>query len=144
VQVEGGIAEDLTVTAVSGDGVKVFTSPSTTVLRDTVVVSEGGGSSGDALLLVEGSGSSPSLAVRNVTTIANTDKAVRCQVSSGHVATLANVIARGGTQDVDATGGAGCTASHSNLRPGDVAGAGDRRGHAVFRPDAGRRHAAAA
>jgi hypothetical protein len=117
LHLEEGVAEDLTVSAVRGDAAEVYTSPATTVLRDSVLIAEGGGSSGDALLLLEGSGGGPALAVRNVVASAATDAAIRCQAGPGHVATLANVIARGGSEDIDFSAGAGCSISHSNLRP---------------------------
>jgi hypothetical protein len=117
LRLEGGTAEDLAITAVTGDGAKVLTNASTTLLRDSVVMAQDTGSSGDAVLVLEGSGMSPSAAVRNVTALAVTDAAIRCQVGAGHVATIANAIARGGAMDVDASAGPGCSASHSNLRP---------------------------
>ena len=117
LELEKAVAEDLLITAVTGDGAHVLTNDTTTVLRDSVVVAEDTGSNGDGIVVLEGSGGSPAVALRNVTALANTDAAIRCQAGNGHVAALVNVIARGGTDDVDATAGPGCSASYSNLRP---------------------------
>ncbi len=118
--VESGLAEDLEIVSVAGDGAKVRTSEDTTVLRDSVVIAEDSGSGSAALKLREGSGggNSGALAVRNVTAMAPHANAIRCEVGGGGMATLVNVIARGAVTDVDArNGGGGCSASHSNLRP---------------------------
>ena len=118
LSLEQGLAEDLAITAITGDGAKVMTAATPTVMRDSVVVLEGSASGSAALKLREGSGGSGSLAVRNVTALAPAANAIRCEVTSSQQATLANVIARGAVTDVDATnGGQGCSATHSNLRP---------------------------
>jgi hypothetical protein len=117
---DGGLAEDLDVLSTGGDGAKVRTADVTTVLRDSVVITESVGSGAAALKLREGGGGgrSGALAVRNVTAMAPRANAIRCEVGGGGVATLVNVIARGAVADVDASnGGGGCSASHSNLRP---------------------------
>jgi hypothetical protein len=115
LKVQKAVAEDLEITAVSGDGALVLTDDTTTVLRDSIVVAEDTGSGGDGIVVLDGSGGSAKAALRNVTALANADAAIRCQATD--VVTLANVIARGGTADVDATAGPGCSASYSNLRP---------------------------
>ena len=116
---EEGLAEDLEIVSTGGDGAKVQTSSATTVLRDSVVVTQASGSGSAALKLREGSSGALALAVRNVTALAPDATAIRCEVTSGQQATLANVIARGKDGDVDATnGGGGCSATYSNLRPG--------------------------
>jgi len=123
LSLENGLAEDLTITAVTGDSGKVTTADGTTVLRDSTVVTQGTGSSGDALKLREGSGGSGALALRNVTVLATGGIAIRCEVSSSRQASLVNVIARGDLGDVNAAnGGDGCSASHSNLRPASSPG----------------------
>ena len=118
--VESGLAEDLEIVSVAGDGAKVRTGDTTTVLRDSVVITQSDGSGAAALKLREGSGGgrSGALAIRNVTAMAPRANAIRCEVGGGGVASLVNVIARGAVTDVDAqNGGGGCSASHSNLRP---------------------------
>lgn len=115
---DGGLAEDLEIVSTVGDGAKVQTSGTTTVLRDSVVIAEDSSSGSAALKLREGGGGSGSLAVRNVTAMAPHANAIRCEVNGGQQATLVNVLARGAVTDVDArNGGEGCVASHSNLRP---------------------------
>ena len=117
---DGGRAEDLEILSTAGDGAKVQTADVTTVLRDSVVVTESDGSGAAALKLREGGGGgrSGALAVRNVTAMAPRANAIRCEVGGGGAATIVNVLARGGVTDVDArNGGGGCSASHSNLRP---------------------------
>jgi hypothetical protein len=115
---DGGLAEDLEIVSIAGDGAKVRTSEATTVLRDSVVIAEDSGSGSAALKLREGSSGSGALALRNVTAMAPHANAIRCEVNSGHEATLVNVLARGAVADVDArNGGEGCIASYSNLRP---------------------------
>jgi hypothetical protein len=115
LELEKAVAEDLVISAVTGDGAHVLTNDTTTVLRDSVVVAEDTGANGDGIVVIDGSGGSAEAALRNVTALADADAAIRCQASD--VVTLVNVIARGGTEDVDATAGTGCTASYSNLRP---------------------------
>ena len=118
LSLETGLAEDLAIVAVTGDGAKVMTAAGTTVLRDSVVTLEDSSSGGAALKLREGSGGSGSLAVRNVIARAPAANAIRCEVAAPQVATLANVVARGSVTDVDArNGGTGCSASYSSLRP---------------------------
>ena len=118
LELEEGLAEDLEIGSVAGDGAKVETSDTMTILRDTVVVTYGDDSGDAALKLREGNASTPSLALRNVTAIAPAAHAIRCEVNSTQQATLVNVIARGATTDVTAAnGGTGCSASYSNLRP---------------------------
>ena len=57
LELAGGLAEDLAIVAVDGDGAKVMTdSDTTTVLRDSVVVAETTGTGPAALKLREGSG----------------------------------------------------------------------------------------
>ncbi len=115
---DGGLGEDLEIVSTAGDGAKVRTSEATTVLRDSVVIAEDSGSGSAALKLREGSSGSGSLALRNVTAMAPHSNAIRCEVNSGHEATLVNVLARGAVTDVDArNGGEGCIATYSNLRP---------------------------
>jgi hypothetical protein len=117
---DAGLAEDLEIVSTAGDGAKVRTADATTVLRDSVVITQSDGSGSAALKLREGSGGgrSGALAIRNVTAMAPRANAIRCEVGGGNVATLVNVLARGAVTDVDArNGGGGCTASYSNLRP---------------------------
>jgi hypothetical protein len=118
--VNGGLGEDLEIVSISGDGAKVRTADTTTLLRDSVVITETDGSGAAALKLREGGGGGRSggLAIRNVTAMAPRANAIRCEVGGGGVATLVNVLARGAVTDVDArNGGGGCSASYSNLRP---------------------------
>ena len=118
LELKDGLAEDLEIVSAAGDGAKVQTSDATTILRDSVVVTEATGSGPAALKLREGGGGGGALAVRNVTAIAPGANAIRCEVAAPQQATLANLIARGGEADVDATnGGSGCSATYSNLRP---------------------------
>jgi hypothetical protein len=113
-----GLGEDLEIASLAGDGGKVETSDTVTVLRDSVVVTYGSGSGDAALKLREGNASTPALALRNVTAIAPAAHAIRCEVNATQQATLVNVVARGAASDVNATnGGGGCSASYSNLRP---------------------------
>ena len=117
LELKDGLAEDLEIVSAAGDGAKVQTSDATTILRDSVVMTEATGSGPAALKLREGGGGS-ALALRNVTAIAPGANAVRCEVAAPQQATLANLIARGGEADVDASiGGSGCRATYSNLRP---------------------------
>ena len=118
LSLERGLAEDLSIVAKTGDGAKVMTAANPTVLRDSVVVLEATGTGDSALKLREGSGGAGALALRNVTALAPDANAIRCEVAATQQATLVNVIARGGTADVDASnGGSGCNAAHSSLRP---------------------------
>jgi hypothetical protein len=113
---EDGIAEDLEIVSVAGDGAKVVGAPATTVLRDSVVRTETAGGGAAAVRL--GNPGSADIALRNVTAFAPAATAIRCDLGGGTQATLVNVIARGGVADVDATtGGPACSAGYSNLRP---------------------------
>ena len=114
---QDGSAEDLTIVAVQGDGAKVMTGLTTSVLRDSVVVAEGDASGLAALKLREGSPAG-SLAVRNVIALAPARNAIRCEVAVPSQATVVNVVARGFESDIDSSdSGNGCSATHSNLRP---------------------------
>jgi hypothetical protein len=118
LSLQAGQAEDLSIVAHSGDGAKVQTAANPTVLRDSVIVYEDSRSGGAALKLREGSAGAYSLALRNVTALAPSATAIRCEVRAPQTATLVNVIARGAVADVDAAnGGTGCSADHSALRP---------------------------
>ena len=118
LELKDGLAEDLEIVSAAGDGAKVQTSGATTILRDSVVVTEAPGSGDAALKLREGGGGAVALALRNVTALAPGANAIRCEVAAPQQATLANLIARGDIADVNASiGGTGCSATYSNLRP---------------------------
>ena len=136
---EGGLAEDVELVSTAGDGAKLVGAPNTTVLRDSVVRTQTSGGGAAALKLREGTGGDAAL--RNVTAAAPAATAVRCEIGTGQ-ATLVNVIARGGVNDVDARlGGTGCSASYSNLRavksPSMTLGAGIQDAEPVFADAAG-------
>lgn len=119
VMLTGGTGEDLTAVA-DGNAFKVFgNSSGVTLLRDSVALSvsgagvklkDGGVPLAGALLL-----GPADVAVRNVTAFSSQGDAIRCEMVSGR-GSLVNVIARG-AKDVNASGGGGCRASYSNLRP---------------------------
>jgi hypothetical protein len=132
---EDGVAEDVEIVSVAGDGVKVVGAPGTTLLRDSVVRTED--SDGGSAAVRLGNPGGGDIALRNVTAIAPQATAIRCDVSGGSQATLVNVIARGGAADVDASiGGPGCGASYSNLRtersPSLVLGDGVQSAEPIF------------
>ncbi|HKP21906.1 MAG TPA: choice-of-anchor Q domain-containing protein, partial [Thermoleophilaceae bacterium] len=112
----GGVAEDLLLLSVSGDGAKVNGVPDGTVLRDSLVqtTSVGVGSAG---IKLRDSGAGGDAKLVNVTIIATTPtaKGIRCELSNGQ-ARLINTIVRGVLADVDASSG-NCTARSSNFRP---------------------------
>jgi hypothetical protein len=135
---EGGSAEDLLLVAAGGDGAKIVGSPAGTLLRDSVVRTDGT-RAGTAALKLRESGGDGDVMLRNVTAVAPSLLAtgVRCEVSGG-AATLVNTLARGGYRDIDASlHGAGCSASYSNFRsalsPGVTPGLGNQQSPPLFR-----------
>jgi hypothetical protein len=135
---EGGQAEDLLLASDTGDGAKIVATPAGTLLRDSVVRTNGAGAGTAALKLRESGGAGYAM-LRNVTALAPSllGTGVRCEVSGG-TATLVNTLARGGFRDVDASSkGASCSVSFSNfcstLSPGVSAGLGNQQGAPLFR-----------
>ena len=96
---QGGLAEDLLVLSQTGDGAKIVATPAGTLLRDSVVRTNGA-VSGLAALKLRESGGAGYVMLRNVTALAPSLLAtgVRCEVSGG-TATLVNTLARGGFRD---------------------------------------------
>jgi hypothetical protein len=134
---QDGVGEDLLLASSAADGAKVVESPSATVLRDSVVTTQAGGSDDSAVKLSQ-SASTGSVALVNVTALALQGEAtgVSCQLRSGQ-ARIVNAIVRGAAADVDATKQpALCSAVSSNLRaarsPGLAPGAGDQEGDPIF------------
>jgi hypothetical protein len=139
---QGGLAEDLLLVSATGDGAKIVGAPSGTLLRDSVVRTNGD-AEGLAALKLRESGGGGDLMLRNVTTMATGLLAtgVRCEVEAG-AATLVNTLVRGGFRDIDASSkDARCSASFSNFRsavsPGVSFGLGNQQTTALFRDAAG-------
>lgn len=143
---QNGTAEDLLVRSAGGDAVKVIGGASGTVVRNTVAQTDVGGSYA-ALKLRDGPGGS-TIDLVGVTAMAPAadGRAIRCETSIT-AATLVNVLARGGSGDIDASAaGTACTASHSNFRPASSPGMAAGPGHqqtapvhadSAYRPAAG-------
>jgi hypothetical protein len=134
---QGGLAEDLLVLSAAGDGAKIVGSPSATLLRDSVVRTNGV-TAGLAALKLRESGGAGDVKLRNVTAMAPGLLAtgVRCEISG--VATFVNTLVRGGFRDIDASSsGARCSASYSNFRsafsPGVSPGLGNQQSAPIFR-----------
>jgi len=125
----GGVAEDLLLRSVTGDGGKINGAPAGTVLRDSVVQTPGTGS-GTAGLKLRDSSSGGDVTLVNITVTATAGDAagIRCELSNGQVR-LVNSIVRGAVADIDAHSG-NCTARSSNFRPamspGVIAGPGNQ------------------
>ena len=112
---QGGVAEDVVLSAAGGDGAKVVGDSGGTVLRDAVVRTAAQGDDNAALKLRE-SGGPGDVMLRNVTALAPGANGIRCEVTAG-TATLVNTLVRGGKTDVKATSSSRCSAAHSNFRP---------------------------
>jgi hypothetical protein len=126
----GGIAEDLLLRSVTGDGGKVNGMPDGTLLRDSVIQTTGIGSS-VAGLKIRDSSAGGDVDLVNVTVIATGAGAngIRCELSEGQVR-LVNALVRGDLTDIDAVKAPSCTARSSNFRsllsPGVIAGTGNQ------------------
>ena len=135
---EGGVAEDVVLTSVAGDGAKLVTSAGGTVLRDGGRAHgrhdqrRGGAQAADVGRARGGN-------LRNVTALAPAVAGIRCETS----ATLVNTLVRGAAADVDASKH-GTAPRHSPtsaaLLAGPYAGTGNQeRSRCWGRPPAGRR-----
>ena len=136
LSLQNGTAEDVVLEAVGGDAAKVVGGIPGTVLRDALLYTAVGGSYAAAKLRDGPVGSSIDL--RNVTAMAPAADAtaIRCETNVS-ATTLKNVLARGGTTDIDAsTSGSTCAAAFSNFRlaasPGMAAGDGHQQTAPVF------------
>ena len=146
LSLQNGVAEDVVLEAAGGDAAKVVGGSPGTVLRDALARTQVGGSYA-ALKLRDGPVGS-TIDLRNVTAMAPAADAtaIRCETNVS-ASTVMNLLARGGTSDIDAsTAGASCAATYSNFRlaasPGMAAAAGHQEAAPVFadadlRPAAG-------
>lgn len=129
LEFQGGVADDVVLTASAGDTVKLVASTGQTVLRDALVTNTG---TGDGIKVLDGSNAQggASAVLRNVTVVAEGSgaNAVRSTQTNGTTNAL-DVIARGGAGDLNGSGGS-ITASYSDFRPGLSPGVHDA-GHNV-------------
>lgn len=114
LELQGGVAEDVIVSSVGGNGAKVYGSANGTIVRDLLARTDVQGDSDRAALRLKQSGAGDVL-VRNVTALAPGANGIRCEINGG-TATIVNTIARG-TKDIKGSASSHCTVSFSNFRP---------------------------
>jgi hypothetical protein len=132
---EGGTAEDLLILSAGGDGAKLETTPNGTVLRDSIVRTDGTSDDDRALKLHEASFGG-TIHVSGVTALAPAGTGATCQVRTG-TAMLMDTVVRGEAVDVDGTDAPGlCTARGSAVRlsasPGLADGGANIAGNPLF------------
>src|SRR3712207_6645116 len=132
----GGLAEDVLLASMTGDGGTLTGSVVGTLLRDAVVRTSAAAGDRAGLKLRE----SGAVMLRNVTVMAPNGTAVgiRCEVKENGDVSLVNVLARGAGRDIDAERADGdCSAANSNFRiarsPGVAVGAGNQQSTPLFR-----------
>jgi len=118
LRLQGGTGERLVLISSTGDGAKLSSASSPTVLRDSVAVTRATASGLAALKLRDGGGDAEGVvALRNVTALGTAGSAVgiRCDADETRPS-LVNVIVRGALADVQLANDAQCLAATSNLR----------------------------
>ncbi|MDA0183169.1 hypothetical protein OJ997_22860 [Solirubrobacter phytolaccae] len=137
LELQGGVAEDLVLTAAGGNGARIFTSGGGTVVRDVLARSAVQNDSDRAALRLKQSGGPGEITLHNVTALAPGANGIRCEVNNGTV-TIVNTLARG-AKDIKAAASSHCTASFSNFRtalsPNLVAGTGNQHGDPLLDAD---------